>query len=137
MDCLFCKIGNKAIPADVVYEDDQTVGVLDINPKAPGHTVLMPKAHRETILDMSEQELGPVFSSVKKVVKILQETLSPHGFTIGINQGKAGGQTVDHLHIHVIPRFENDGGGSLHSVVDNRPSESQEAIAAKIREHNN
>jgi histidine triad (HIT) family protein len=132
-DCLFCKIGNKSVPANVVYEDAHSVGILDINPKAPGHTMIIPKEHRETILDASEEELGPLFSSVKSVVEILQQVLSAEGFTIGINQGDAAGQTVKHLHIHVIPRFRNDQGGSIHSVVNNPPQESREEIAEKIK----
>jgi len=136
-DCLFCRIGKKEIGAEIIYEDDLGVAILDIHPRAPGHAMVIPKAHRETILDVPEEELKPLFSSVKTVVTLLSRSLKPDGFTIGINQGKASGQLVDHLHIHVIPRFLNDGGNSIHSVVDNKSAETIQEIAARIRKETN
>ena len=73
-----------------------------------------------------------MFSAVKEITGLLQEKLAPRGFTIGINHGRVGGQLVDHLHVHIIPRFEGDGGGSLHSVVKNPPKESISEIRDKI-----
>lgn len=131
-DCLFCKIANKEIPAQIVYEDDMAVGVLDVNPRAPGHTMVIPKVHGETILDVPAGTGGPLFEAVKKVTALLKETLHPDGFTIGINHGKASGQAVDHLHVHVIPRWYGDGGGSVHAVVNNPPQESLDTIKEKI-----
>ena len=133
-DCIFCKIADKEIGAEIVYEDAAVLGVLDLYPRAPGHTMVMSKVHRETILDLSEAEITSVFSGVRKVTEILRRGLAPDGFTIGINQGKASGQMVDHLHIHIIPRFENDGGSSIHSVVDNKSGESLKVIATRIRQ---
>ncbi len=132
MDCLFCKIAAGEIPSAKVYEDDEVFAFLDIHPLAPGHTVIVPKAHADNILDLPEDLVGPVFLAVKKITALLEKTLSPCGFTTGINHGRLSGQMVDHLHIHVIPRFEGDGGGSLHSVVQNTPKESLEEIQAKI-----
>lgn len=131
--CLFCRIGKKEIEAEIIYEDDVSVAILDIHPRAPGHTMVIPRLHRETILDVPEEELKPLFSAVKTVVSLLSKSLHPEGFTIGINQGKASGQLVDHLHIHAIPRFLNDGGGSIHSVVDNKSGGTVQETAAKIR----
>lgn len=133
MDCLFCKIGKKEIPSDVMYEDDGAFAILDIHPMAPGHAMVMPKKHSETILELNEDELGRLFSAVRNVTELLQKALSPGGFTIGINHGKASGQTIEHLHIHIIPRFQNDGGGSIHSVVHNPPKEAIEKIGERIR----
>ncbi len=132
MDCLFCKIANKEIPAEVIYEDDNAVGILDIYPVAPGHTMVIPMVHCENILDLPEEKIGDVFSAVKKITATLGKALRPDGFTIGINHGKASGQAVDHLHIHIIPRFKDDGGGSMHSVVNNPPKEPLNKIMAKI-----
>lgn len=117
-DCLFCKIAKKEIPASFIYEDVSTIAFLDIHPHAVGHTMVIPKEHRETILDASEKEIGAIFSAVKKVTDLIQKKLHPNGFTIGINHGKVSGQVVEHLHIHIIPRFTGDGGGSIHSVVN-------------------
>lgn len=132
MSCLFCKIANKDIPSLLIYEDETAMAFLDIHPHGPGHSVVVPKLHAETILELPEEQVGPVFSAVKNVVAILKERLIPDGFTIGINHGRVGGQAVDHLHIHIIPRYKDDGGGSIHSVVRNTPLESLEIIHNKI-----
>ena len=132
-NCLFCKIVNKEIPAEIIYEDDGAFAVLDIHPIAPRHSMVMPKKHAETIFDLEDREFAPLFSAVRNATKLLREVLAPDGFTIGINQGKASGQTIEHLHIHIIPRFQNDGGGSIHSVVDNQPSETIRESAERIR----
>ena len=132
MDCLFCKIANKEVVADVVYENDGAVGVLDIHPVAPGHTMILPKVHAENILDLPKDKVELVFIAVQEMTQKLQDIFSPDGFTIGINHGKVSGQAVDHLHIHIIPRFKGDGGKSIHSVVDNSP-ESLADIKEKFK----
>lgn len=137
MDCLFCKITGKTIPSEVVYEDESVLAFLDIHPLAPGHTLIVPKVHSDNLLDLPDADVAKVFLSVKKVTALLAEKLAPAGFTIGINHGRIGGQLVDHLHVHVIPRFEGDGGGSLHSVVKNPPKESLSDLRRKIVGSNN
>ncbi len=131
-DCLFCRIAAKELSAAVFYEDEATVAFLDIHPRSPGHAMIIPKKHYENIIDLPEAEVGPLFVAVKKVTELLQKTLQPRGFTIGINHGKVSGQEIDHLHVHVIPRYDRDGGGSIHSVVNNPPQESLEEIRSKI-----
>ena len=74
--------------------------------------------------------------SVKEVTGKLKKSLNPDGFNIGINQGKSAGQSIDHLHINIIPRWHNDGGGSIHTIVNNSPKESIEETAKKIRNAN-
>src|SRR3990167_7294111 len=132
MNCLFCKIVNGEIPSEKVYEDEVSLAFLDIHPMAPGHTILVPRVHAENILDLPEMVVGPLFLAVKKITGALSSALQPHGFTIGINHGKVSGQAIDHLHIHVIPRFNEDGGGSLHSIVNNPPEVPLEEIKKKI-----
>ena len=136
-DCLFCRIGSKEIGAEVIYEDGENIAFLDIHPRAPGHAMVIPKAHRETILDMAVEELKTLFSAVKKTAELLSKALKPDGFTIGINHGKASGQEVSHLHVHIIPRYLNDKGSSIHSVVDNRSGETVQETAARIRKETN
>ncbi len=116
-DCLFCKIIARAVPAEVVYEDEAALGILDVHPRAVGHTMILPKRHAETILDVSSEDLGAIFSAVQRMTELLKNRLHPDGFTIGVNHGKASGQAIDHLHVHIIPRFRADGGTSLHGVV--------------------
>jgi histidine triad (HIT) family protein len=132
-DCLFCKIISKEQAAQVIYEDDAVVAVLDIFPRAIGHAVVIPKRHAETILELDSKEIGPVFDGVRKITQILKDKLHPDGFTIGINHGKVSGQAIDHLHIHIIPRFLGDQGGSIHTVVNNPPKESLEEVAKRLR----
>lgn len=115
-----------------MYEDDHAIGILDIFPRTPGHTMIIPKVHCENVLDLPEGEIEPLFKAVKKMTGILQEALRPDGFTIGINHGKVSGQAIDHLHVHIMPRWHNDGGGSIHGVVNNPPQESLKDIRNKI-----
>ena len=133
MDCLFCKIAKKTIPAEVIYEDDTSTAFLDIHPKAPGHTMVVPKQHAETILEVPEADLGALFRAVQEVTAGIRSALAPDGFTIGWNHGKKAGQVIEHLHVHIIPRFQGDGGGSIHGVVDNPPKESLQLIGERIR----
>ena len=132
MDCLFCKIASKEIPSEVVYEDEAAIAFLDVNPLTLGHTVIIPKSHAENILDLADDRVGATFLAVKHVAKMLERAVNPEGFTIGINHGRISGQTVPHLHIHVIPRYLGDGGGSIHSVVEFRPKESIQKTKEKI-----
>ncbi|MDZ7344405.1 MAG: HIT family protein [candidate division KSB1 bacterium] len=133
-ECIFCKIARREIPAEIVLEDERSVAFLDIMPKAPGHTVVIPKFHAPTIVELPILEIGPLFVAVQKMAERLSWKLAADGLTIGINQGRASGQTVEHLHIHLLPRFVDDGGGSIHSVVHNPPRESLADIAKKLRE---
>ncbi|MDP1706512.1 MAG: HIT family protein [bacterium] len=133
MDCLFCKIISGDIPSHVVYQDDNSIAVLDIQPRAPGHVMVLPRRHADNILEVPSADLGAIFQGVQNVTTLLKEKLGPDGFTIGINHGRVSGQTVDHLHIHIIPRWFSDKGDSIHSVVNNPPTESLEEIANKLR----
>lgn len=130
--CLFCKIVSKKIPAAVIYEDDHTLAFLDIMPRSPGHTMVIPKVHAPRLVELPDVEVGPLFMAVKHVAELLSAKLAPDGVTIGMNQGRASGQEVDHLHVHLMPRWHGDGGSSVQSVVDNRPKESVEEILKKI-----
>lgn len=131
-DCLFCKIATKTIPAKIVYEDDHTVAFLDVMPRAPGHTMVVSKYHEPTLAVLPEDEVGSLFLAVKKTVELLMMGLHPDGVTIGINQGRASGQVVDHLHVHLMPRWQGDGGSPVQSVVSNAPQEPLDEILKKI-----
>lgn len=135
MDCLFCRIIKKEVSAEIIHEDEAVVAILDIHPVAPGHALVLPRVHAPTILEVPDTSLQSLFSAVKQVTGRLLEVLEPSGFTIGINHGTVSGQTIDHLHIHIIPRWLNDGGGSIHSVVRNTPRESVYNLAERIRRH--
>ncbi len=132
-DCLFCKIAKGEILAQKIAEDDKTVAFLDIHPRAPGHAVVIPKHHSETLLDLPDDDVAALFLAVKAVSRRVLSALRADGATIGINQGEVSGQTVPHLHVHILPRFTNDGGGSVHSVVSNPSAEPPEEMVERIK----
>ncbi|MEX1014303.1 MAG: HIT family protein [Candidatus Paceibacterota bacterium] len=123
---MFCKIIRGEIDSQKIYEDDHVFVMLDASPISKGHTLVLPKKHASNILELENREIEPFFMAVKKITKKLEEALSPDGFTHGINHKV--GQAIDHLHFHIIPRWKDDGGGSLHNVVSNSPEESLEEI---------
>jgi len=131
-DCLFCRIARKEILSEIIYEDDRVLAFLDIEPLAPGHALVVPKIHVYGLLELPDGEVEPLFLGVKLVMKKIQQALKPDAFTVGINNGRVSGQAVDHLHVHVIPRFAGDGGGSLHALVHNPPQESLSEIKDKL-----
>lgn len=132
-DCMFCKIARKEIPAEILDEDDTTIAFLDIRPRAPGHTMIVPKTHASGLDTLPDGQVGPLFAAVKRMGQRIRRALGADGITYGINQGRASGQEVEHLHVHVMPRFSGDGGGPIQLVVDNPPKEDLKAIAEKIK----
>jgi len=132
-DCLFCKIATGEIPSYKIYEDNSVMAFLDIHPRAPGHAVIIPRAHYETLLGVPDGEIGPLWIVVKKVAAHIKEALKTDGFTIGMNHGAVSGQTVPHLHVHIMPRFEGDGGKSIHSVVHNPGEIPLEEMVEKLK----
>ncbi|BCX15347.1 MAG: histidine triad protein [Candidatus Parcubacteria bacterium] len=133
MNCIFCKISKKEIPAFIIDESDNFIAFLDIHPHAPGHSVVIPKNHYENFFDLSEALGNEFISFVKQCVNLLSKKLQTNSFTFGVNQGEIAGQTIKHFHFHIIPRFPNDKGGSIHSVVYNPPQESVEEIFNLIK----
>lgn len=106
-DCIFCKIIKGEIPSYKVYEDGQTLAILDINPVNKGHTLVMPKDHYVNMLDVPVSVLQTTMATVQKIAQALSKYVE--GVNIGQNTNKAAGQLVDHLHFHVIPRYATDG----------------------------
>lgn len=108
-DCIFCKIIQGKIPSFKVYEDDKTLAFLDIGPVNKGHALVIPKEHYELYMDVPENLLLVWMASVRKVAKAVMKATNSDGLNISLSMGKAAGQTVNHAHFHVIPRFEGDG----------------------------
>lgn len=106
--CVFCEIIRGNIPSFKVYEDDHVLAILDISQATYGHTLVMPKAHYANIFDIPQSELEKVIDVAKKVALSVKERLSCDGVNILNNCGEAAGQSVNHFHIHVIPRYDND-----------------------------
>ena len=117
IDCLFCKIVAGTIPSSKIYEDDELLAFLDINPINPGHTLVIPKKHYVDFLDMPESLTGTLFSRSQKIAKAVIAGVGAEGFNIGMNNRKVGGQVVFHAHVHIMPWFANDG----HSLWPGKP----------------
>ncbi|MFN4133556.1 MAG: HIT family protein [Candidatus Hadarchaeales archaeon] len=133
-ECVFCKIARGEIKAEKIYETHSAVAFLDIKPRAPAHTLVIPKSHVETVADLDDELAGEIFKTVRKTVELLKKAISPDAFTIGINDGRASGQEIPHLHFNIFPRFFGDGGKPVHAVVNNPPKENISEMAEKIRE---
>ncbi len=132
-DCIFCKIARGEIkPAGTLLENEKAMAFLDVKPRSPGHTLVIPKIHAGTLTDLEDSFVGPVFEAVREITARIKRTLDAESFSIGINDGPAAGQEVAHLHVHIMPRFAGDGGRPIQSLVDNSPRETLEVIAQKI-----
>ena len=107
-DCIFCKIIAGEIPSTVVYEDDDVKAILDVNPAARGHVIVFPKAHAANIFEIGDEDLKKAICVAKKIAAAVKKAYNCDGVNILQNNGEAAGQSVFHLHIHVIPRFEGD-----------------------------
>ena len=106
--CIFCKIAAGEIPSATLYEDENFRVILDIAPAAKGHAILLPKKHAANLFEADEEMLAKALPVVKKVSAALCKTLNCDGINILQNNGEAAGQTVFHLHIHMIPRYKED-----------------------------
>jgi len=104
--CIFCRIVQKQIPASVVYEDERVLAFLDIKPLSEGHTLVIPKAHYENIFDIPLELIEYVHGVTKQIAFAVKKVANANGISIIQQNGKAAGQDVFHLHVHVIPRYE-------------------------------
>lgn len=108
MDCIFCKIIDGEIPSYKVYEDDYVLAFLDITQGTKGHTLIIPKKHIRNVYDVDQETIIHVFSVVPKLANAIKKAFKPIGLNI-INNNDQPLQSVFHFHIHLIPRYENDG----------------------------
>lgn len=108
-NCIFCKIIKNEIPSTNVYEDKETLAFLDITPINYGHVLVIPKTHSENLLDMKEIDMAAIIKTIQKVANAIMKGLKADGFNLGMNNCPAAGQLVMHSHVHIIPRFKNDG----------------------------
>lgn len=108
-NCIFCKIANGIIPSATVYEDDDFRAILDIAPAHKGHVIILPKKHAANLFEIDEETAGKLLPVAKKVAGAVKKVTGCDGINILQNNGEAAGQTVFHLHVHVVPRFDGDG----------------------------
>jgi len=135
MDCIFCKIIAGEIPAVKVLDEELVIAFMDINPSSKGHMLVVPKRHAENIFQISEGDLATLIKAVKKCAGAAKDALRAEGVTILQLNGKASDQIVPHLHVHVIPRWENDGLSV--STWEMKPGDMEEIndIARKVKKN--
>ena len=108
-DCIFCKIANGEIPSRTLYEDEKFRVILDLNPATKGHALILPKDHASNLYELPEESAGAIMVLAKKLAVAMNERLQCDGLNLVQNNGEAAGQTVSHFHLHMIPRYVNDG----------------------------
>ena len=129
-NCVFCAIAAGEIPSFKVYEDDIVLAYLDINPFTKGHVLVIPKEHTEGLLDTPDATLAAVIARVKKVAAHIKEALPCDGFNILQNNGEAAGQTVMHIHFHIVPRYGKEEIGFTSHKGD---MDELKALAERVR----
>lgn len=129
-DCPFCGIVAGDIPSYTVYEDEEVLSFLDVNPLSRGHTLVVPKTHHERVRDMPDATGDAVFTALRRLAPGVERAVDADAVTIGMNDGAAAGQEVPHVHGHIVPRYDGDSGGAIHSIVRTRPDLSDDELAA-------
>ena len=120
-DCLFCAIVAGDIPARTVSSSTHTQAFLDVNPLSPGHTLVIPTGHYETLDEAPHAVRSAVFDTVGTLTPVIESAVDADATTIGMNNGEAAGQEIPHCHVHIVPRFEGDGGRPIHAVAGSPP----------------
>ncbi|MBU8880006.1 HIT family protein [Bacillus sp. FJAT-29790] len=136
-DCIFCKIVNGEIPSAKVFENEHVVAFLDISQVTKGHTLVIPKIHKENVFELDAETARHIFEAVPKIAGAIKAEYSPLGLNILNNNGKDAGQEVFHFHLHLIPRYgSGDGFGAVWKShqSDYTPADLQE-IAGSIQKH--
>ncbi len=128
-NCIFCKIANGEIPSKTLYEDDKFRVILDLGPASRGHALILPKDHYANLYELPDETAGEVMKLAKKMAVQMTERLGCEGFNLVQNNGELAGQTVFHFHMHLIPRYKDDG-----QKIGWKPQEvTQEELEAVVK----
>lgn len=133
-DCIFCKVIAGVIPSIQVYQDNDSIAFMDINPVAEGHTLIVPRLHSANLFEISDSAIAAAARAARRVGSAVQQALKPEGLNIIQCNGAAAAQSVQHFHIHVIPRWMDDGLGMNWSLIPGNLDEINH-VAEKIRQH--
>ena len=128
-NCIFCKLAGGEIPTATLYEDEDFRVILDANPAAKGHALIIPKEHYANLYELDDELAGKVLVLAKKMITKLTDILGCDGYNIVQNNGEAAGQTVFHFHMHIIPRYKDDG-----QVIGWEPHTSDPEVQAQLAE---
>ena len=132
--CIFCDIVEGRAPSDVVFEDGETLAFMDINPANPGHTLVIPKRHVRDIYELGGETAAVVMRTTVRVARAIKRALQPDGMNLVQSNERAGGQDVFHFHMHIIPRWYDDGLRLARSPEVRRTMPIKEAAARISRE---
>jgi histidine triad (HIT) family protein len=132
MDCIFCAIVKGRAPAETIFEDEETLAFMDINPANPGHTLVIPKRHVRDVYELDDETAAVVMKATARVARAIKTALQPDWMNLVQSNERAGGQEIFHVHVHVIPRWYGDGL-RLARPSEVRRTMSIEEAAAKIR----
>jgi histidine triad (HIT) family protein len=135
MACIFCRIAGGEIPAEVIARDEGTTAFLDVAPLADGHVLVVPNGHVARLEDLEPEAAAALFRTVSGLAGPIRVALGADGTTIGINDGECTGQTVPHVHVHIVPRRRGDGAGSIHSIFPRGPRQEIASVGRAIRSH--
>ena len=108
-DCIFCKLANGVIPTNSIYEDEDFKVILDMGPATKGHALILPKEHAANLYELPDETAAKILPLAKKLALSMREKLHTDGLNVVQNNGEVAGQTVMHYHLHLIPRYQNDG----------------------------
>ena len=126
-DNIFRKILDGEIPSRDVYKDEETYAFLDVNPLARGHTLVIPKQDAEALEELNDGGEA-LFDTVRRLAPRVADAVDTPAYNIGLNNGEAAGQEVPHVHAHIVPRFEGDGGHPIHAIQPSPPSIEEEEM---------
>ncbi len=132
-DCIFCKIAGGQIPSHSIYEDEDFKVIMDISPASRGHAIILPKNHAANLFELEDEDASKIMIVARKCALAMKKTLHFDGINILQNNGETAGQTVFHLHVHLIPRYENDTVNI--KWAHKEPSDDPAALAEQIREN--
>jgi len=133
MECIFCNMINGKQNAHIIFEDETHFAIMDKYPIQHGHSLVMPKAHHEKITDLTNDEVGALFSRVPVIARGILAATGADGFNIGQNNGKSANQIIPHVHVHVIPRYQKTGNPWARRMIVS--DKDLEGLTTKIR-HN-
>lgn len=108
-DCIFCKLANGIIPTNAIYEDDDFKVILDLSPATRGHALILPKEHADNLFELPDETAKKLLPLAKKLANNMAQKLQMDGMNLVQNNGEVAGQTVMHFHLHMIPRYKEDG----------------------------
>lgn len=134
-DCEFCRIINREIPAEVVYETESELAFFPLEPATRGHTMIIPKHHVTSFLDPTALTMTGLWPTTLRVAKAIEKVLQPEGMNLITSSGEVASQTVMHMHMHIVPRWLGDRMGSIWPPKVSTPERMLDKVADDIREY--